>query len=116
MMKQEGRGLQAGEKVDIYSPLIYSILMLKIKGNLIERRFFKIAGRNINYLPYAVVATLKVKNAEHLQALVIEFKQQSKKMGLKLSIKKSKLMERVQYSTVTNLKINNKDVEVEISI
>ena len=52
----------------------------------------KIAGRNINNLRYADGTTLVAENEEELKSLLMKVKEESEKVGLKLNIKKSKLM------------------------
>ena len=52
----------------------------------------KIAGRNINNLRYADDTTLKVESEEELKSLFMKVKEQSEKVGLKLNIKKTKIM------------------------
>ena len=52
----------------------------------------KIAGRNINNLRYADNTTLMAENKEELKSLLMKVKEQSEKVGLKLSIQKSKTM------------------------
>ena len=51
----------------------------------------KIAGRNINNLRYADDTTLMAEN-EELKSLLMKVKEESKKVGLKLSIQKTKIM------------------------
>ena len=51
----------------------------------------KIAGRNINNLRYADDTTLMAESKE-LKSLLIKVKEESEKVGLKLSIQKSKIM------------------------
>ena len=51
----------------------------------------KIAGRNINNLRYADDTTL-VTEIEELNSLLIEVKEESEKVGLKLNIQKTKIM------------------------
>ena len=46
----------------------------------------KIAGRNINNLRYADDTTLIAESEEELKSLLIKVKEESKKVGLKLSI------------------------------
>ena len=46
----------------------------------------KIAGRNINNLRYADDTTLMVESEEELKSLLMKAKEQSEKVGLKLSI------------------------------
>ena len=52
----------------------------------------KIAGRNINNLRYADDTTLMAKSEEELKSLLMKVKEESKKVGLKLNIQKTKIM------------------------
>ena len=52
----------------------------------------KIAGRNINNLRYADDTTLMAENEEELQSLLMNVKEESEKIGLKLNIQKTKIM------------------------
>ena len=52
----------------------------------------KIAGRNINNLRYADDTTLMAENKEELKSLLMKVKEESEKVGLKLSIQKTKIM------------------------
>ena len=52
----------------------------------------KIAGRNINNLKYADDTTLMAESEEQLKSLLTKVKEQSKKVGLKLNIQKTKIM------------------------
>ena len=52
----------------------------------------KIAGRNINHLRHADDTTIMAENEEELQNLLVRVKEESGKAGLKLSIKKVKIM------------------------
>ena len=51
----------------------------------------KITGRNINNLRYADDTTLMAES-EELKSLLIKVKEESEKVGLKLSIQKTKIM------------------------
>ena len=51
----------------------------------------KIAGRNINNLRYADDTTLKAER-EEIKSLLMKVKEESEKVGLKLSIQKTKIM------------------------
>ena len=51
----------------------------------------KIAGRNINNLRYAADTTL-IAESEELKSLLMKVKEESEKIGLKLSIQKTKIM------------------------
>ena len=52
----------------------------------------KIAGRNINNLRYADDTSLMAENKEELKSLLIKMNEESEKVGLKLNIKKTKIM------------------------
>ena len=52
----------------------------------------KIAGRNINNLRYADVATLMAESEEELKSLLMKVKEETKKVSLKLNIQKTKIM------------------------
>ena len=52
----------------------------------------KIAGRNINNLRYADDANFMAKSEEELKSLLMKVKEESEKVGLKLNIKKTKIM------------------------
>ena len=52
----------------------------------------KIAGRNINNLRYACDTTLLAESEEDLKSLLMKMKEESKKVGLKLNIQKTKIM------------------------
>ena len=53
----------------------------------------KIARRNINHLRYADDTTLMAESEEELKSLLMKVKEESEKAGLKLNIKKTKIME-----------------------
>ena len=52
----------------------------------------KIAGRNVNNLRYAHDTTLMAESKEELKSLLMKVKEESEKLGLKLSIQKTKIM------------------------
>ena len=52
----------------------------------------KIARRNINNLGYADDTTLMADSEEELKSLLMKVKEESDKVGLKLSIQKTKIM------------------------
>ena len=52
----------------------------------------KIAGRNINNLRYTDDTTLMAESEEELNSLMMKVKEESEKVGLKLSIQKTKIM------------------------
>ena len=52
----------------------------------------KIADRNINNLRYADDTTLMAESEEELKSLLMQVKEESEKVGLKLNIQKMKIM------------------------
>ena len=53
----------------------------------------KIARKNINNLRYADDTTLMAASEEELKSLLMKVKEESEKVGLKLNILKTKIME-----------------------
>ena len=53
---------------------------------------FRIARRNINNLRYADDTTLMAESEEELKSLLMKVKEESEKVGLKLTIQKTKIM------------------------
>ena len=69
----------------------------------------KIAGRNINNLSYADdTTTLMAESEEELKSLLMKVKEESKKVGLKLNIQKTKIMES---GPITSWQIDGETVE-----
>ena len=52
----------------------------------------RIARRNINNVKYADDITLMAESEEELKGLLMKVKKESEKVGLKLNIKKTKIM------------------------
>ena len=52
----------------------------------------KITGKNINNLKYADDTTLMPESEEELKSLLMKVKEESKKVGLKFSSQKTKIM------------------------
>ena len=69
----------------------------------------KIAGRNINNLRYADDTTLLAESEEELKSLLMKVKEESEKVGLKLSIQKTKIM---ASSPITSWQIYGETVEI----
>ena len=68
----------------------------------------KIAGRNINNLRYADDTTLIAESEEELNILLMKVKKESKKVGLKLNIQKTKIM---ASGPITSWEIDGETVE-----
>ena len=69
---------------------------------------FKIARRNINNLRYADDTTLMAESEEEVKSLLMKVKEESEKVGLKLNIQKTKIMES---SPITSWQIDGETVE-----
>ena len=52
----------------------------------------QIAGKNINNLKYADDTTLMAESEEELKSFLMKVKEESEKVGLKLNIRKIKIM------------------------
>ena len=68
----------------------------------------KIARRNINNLRYADDTTLMAESEEELKSLLMEVKEESEKVGLKLNIQKMKIM---ASGPITSQQIDGESVE-----
>ena len=89
---QIGKGVHQG---CILSPCLFNLYTEYIMRNagLEEAQAgIKIAGRNINNLRYADDTTLMAGSKEEPNSLLMKVKEESKKVGLKLKIQKTKIM------------------------
>ena len=68
----------------------------------------KIAGRNINNLRYADDTMLMAESEEELKSLLMKAKEKNEKAGLKLNIKKMKIM---ASGPITSWQIDGETVE-----
>ena len=68
----------------------------------------KIAGRNISNLRYADDTTLMEENEEEIKSLLMKVKEESKKVGLKLNIQKTKI---VASGPITSWQVDGETVE-----
>ena len=68
----------------------------------------KIAGRNISNLRYADDTTLMPESKEELKSLLMKSKEESEKVGLKLSRLKTKI---ITSSPITSWQIDGETVE-----
>ena len=66
------------------------------------------AGRNINNLRYADDTTLMAESEEELKSLLIRVKEESKKVGLKLNIQKTKI---TASGPITSWEVDGETVE-----
>ena len=77
----------------ILSPCLFNLnaeYILRNTGMYEAQAGIKVAGRNINNLRYADETTLIAESEEELKSLLMKVKEESKKVGLKLNIQKTK--------------------------
>ena len=89
---QIGKGVCQG---CILSPCLfnfYADYIMRNAGLEETQAGINIAGRNINNLRYADGTTLMTESEEELKSLLVKVKKESKKVGLKLNIQKTKIM------------------------
>ena len=77
--------------VTLHNQLIYRVHHEKT-GLEEAQAGMKISGRNINNLRYGDDTTLMAESEEKLRSLLMKVKEESEKVGLKLNIKKTKIM------------------------
>ena len=71
----------------------------------------KLAGRNINNLRYADDTTLMAESEEELKSLLMKMKEESEKVGLKLTIQKTEIM---ASGPITSWEIDGETMETVI--
>ena len=109
MYNQIGKGVRQG---CIWSPCLFNLYAEYIMRNagLEEAQAgIKIARRNINNLRYADDTTVMAESEEELKSLLMKVKEESKKVGLKLNIQKTKIM---AASPITSWQIDGETVEI----
>uniref|UniRef100_A0A4W2F9B3 RNA-directed DNA polymerase n=1 Tax=Bos indicus x Bos taurus TaxID=30522 RepID=A0A4W2F9B3_BOBOX len=105
---QIGKGVCQG---CILSPCLFNLYAEYIMRNtgLEEAQAgIKIARRNINNLRYADDTTFMAESEEKLKSLLMKVKEESEKIGLKLSIQKTKIM---ASGAITSWEIDGETVE-----
>ena len=105
---QIGKGVHQG---CILSPCLFNLYAEYITWNsrLDEAQAgIKIVGINTNNLRYADDTTLMVESEEELKSLLMKVKEESEKVGFKLTIQKMKIM---ASSPITSLQIDGETME-----
>ena len=87
---------------------LYAEYIMRNAGLEETQTGIKISGRNINNLRYADDTTLKAESEEELKSLLMKVKEESEKVGLKLNIRKTKIM---ASGPITSWEIDGKTVE-----
>ena len=104
---QIGKGVRQG---CILSPCLFNLYaeyILRNAGLYEAQAGLKIAGRNISNLRHADDTTLMTENEEELKSLLM--KEETGKVGLKVSIQKTKIM---ASSPITSWQIDGETVEI----
>ena len=95
----------------ILSPCVFNLYaeyIMRNAGLEEAQAAIKIARRNINNLRYADDTTLLAESEEELKSLLMKVKVESEKVGLKLSIQKTKIM---ASGPITSWQIDGETVE-----
>ena len=88
---------------------LYTVTMLMKNTGLEEAQAgIKIAGGNTNSLRHADDTMLMAESEEELKSLLMKVKEESEKVGLKLSIQKTKIM---ASGPITSWEIDGETVE-----
>ena len=87
---------------------IYEEYIMRNAGLEEAQAGIKIAGSNINNFRYADDTTLMAESEEELKSLLMKVKEESKKVGLKFNIQKTKIM---ASGPITSWKIDGETVE-----
>ncbi|XP_060263402.1 myotubularin-related protein 8 isoform X2 [Ovis aries] len=90
---QIGTGVSQGCILSLCLLNLYADYFMRNVGLEETQAGIKIAGRNINNLRYADDTTLMAESEEELKSLLMNVKVESEKVGLKLNIQKTKIME-----------------------
>ena len=85
---QIGRGVHQG---CVLSPCLFNLYVRQNAGLDEAQVGIKIAGKNTNNLRYVDNITLMAESKEELKSLLMKVKEESEKVGLKLSIQKIKI-------------------------
>ena len=108
---QIGKGVHQG---CILSPCLFNLyaeFILRNAGLEEAQAGIKTAGRNINNLGYADDTTLMAESEEELRSLLMEVKEESEKVVLKLNIQKTKIM---ASGPITSWQIDGETVETVV--
>ena len=89
---QIGKGVRQG---CILSPCLFNLnaeYIMRNAGLEDAQAGIKIAGRNINNLRYGDDTTLMAESEKELKSLMMKVKEESEKVGSKLSVQKTRIM------------------------
>ena len=109
--------LQIGKRVCqgcILSPCLFNLYaeyIMRNAGLEEAQAVIKVAGRNISHLRYVDDTTLMAESEEELMSLLMKVKEESEIVGLKLNIKKTKIVASVP---ITSWQIDGETVETVV--
>ena len=105
---QIGKGVRQGCILSPYLFNFYAEYIMQNAGLDEAQARIKITGRNISNLRYADDTTLMAESEDELKSLLMKVKEESEKVGLKLSIQKTKIM---ASGPITSWQIDGETVE-----
>ena len=88
---------------------LYAEYIMRNAGLEEAQAGIKIAGRNINSHRYADDITLMAESKEELKSFLMKVKKESEKVGLKLNVQKTKIMES---GPITSQQVDGKSMEM----
>ena len=106
---QIGKGVRQGCMLSPCLFNFYAEYIMRNAGLEEAQAGIKMARRNINNLRYAGDTTLMSESEEELKSLLMKVKEESEKVGLKLSIQKTKIM---ACGPITSWEIDGETVEI----
>ena len=106
---QIGKGVRQGCRLSPCLFNLYAEYIMRNAGLEEAQAGIKIDGRSINNLRYADDSTLVAESEEELKSVLMKVKQESKKVGLKLSIQKTEIM---ASGSITSWEIDGETVEI----
>ena len=89
---QIGKGVRQGYILSLCFFNLYAEYIMRNTGMDEAQAGIRIAGRNINNLRHADDTTLTAESEEEPKSLLMKLKEESKNVGLKLNIEKTKIM------------------------
>ena len=105
---QIGKGVCQGCILSTCLFNLHAECIMRNAGLVEAQAGIKIARRNINNLRYADDTTLMAESKEELKNLLMKVREESKKVGLKLNIQKTKI---IAFSLITSWPIDGETVE-----
>ena len=105
---QIGKGVHQGYMLSPCLFNLYTEYIMRNTGLDEAQAGIKITWRNINNFKYAEATTLMAESEEELKSLLMKVKEESKKVGLKLNIQKTKIM---ASDPITSWQIDEERVE-----